>query len=691
MAEDSDREYSKELMADVIARAGAEGRFYADAFFELVTDELVELGEIETADRAHHEARTLRIDGYAGTPKADGELTLIVSDFVTDEPPLTMTRREMDALLKRGMSFLQHALDAEWRKMINESSPGAQLATLIATSWQSIESVRILLITNRPLSDRVKTSDADNFEGRPVTHLIWDLTRLRELRQNGSAREAIEIDFVTDFGQGVPALKIATKGDLYDGYLAAVNGRVLANIFRRYGARLLEQNVRVFLQARGKINQGIRNTINHDPDRFFAYNNGITATASAVRTNDVGGGCEIVGIENLQIVNGGQTTSSLHAALRSIGNTDNLDRIVVQMKLAVLRPDDIETMVPNISKYANSQNKVSSADFHANAPYHQAMKQHSEKVLAPRIGNAVQMTRWYYERARGQFADQKNKLTPAQWTAFQAQHPKSQVLTKTDAAKFDMVWRQLPYVVSQGAQKNFEVFMRNHIMVEWEQNKLQFHEQYFKHLVAKAIIFRHLEKLVSEASWYGGGYRANIVAYTIARVARKLDEVDRALDFDKVWMDQKVGPVLDRVLSNVAEMVNEVLMAPPESKKNISEWAKLEKCWDVVAKLDLDGLKTLAQVSVDGRAHREAERSAASEQRVLSGAEATIEVHNRGPDAWRELVAWASGKKILTPAEVVIIEYAASGSPLSRIQAPIAISAWEKARGAGWAVAGKRP
>jgi hypothetical protein len=684
MAEGPDREYSKELMADVVARAGAEGRFHADAFFELVTDELVELGEIETADRAHHEARALRVDGYSGSPQADGELTLIVSDFVSDDPPPTMTRRDMDALLKRVTNFLQHALDAEWRRMINESSPGAQLASLIATSWEGVESIRILLITNRPLSDRVKTSVAENFEGRPVTHLIWDLTRLRELRQSGSAREVIAIDLVGEFGSGVRALKIATKGDLYDGYLAAVNGRVLANIFRRYGARLLEQNVRVFLQARGKINQGIRNTISHDPDRFFAYNNGITATASAVRTIEVRGGCEIVGIENLQIVNGGQTTSSLHAALRSIGDADNLDRIVVQMKLAVLRPDDIETMVPNISKYANSQNKVSDADFHANAPYHQEMKRHSERVLAPREGNAVQMTRWYYERARGQYADQKNKLTPAQWAAFQAQNPKSQVLTKTDIAKFDMVWRQFPHVVSQGAQKNFEVFMRSHILEEWAKDKSQFHEEYFKRLVAKAIIFRHVEELVSNASWYDGGYRANIVAYTIARIARKLEDLERVLDFDKVWTEQGVGRALAEVLSRVAQRVNAVLMAPPESKKNISEWAKLAECWGVIAKIDIDGLGRYAQISVEKSSHRQSERSAAADQRVLAGAEATIEVHNRGAVAWRDLEAWASGKKLLTPPEMTIVGYAASGMNLSRHQAPIALDAWDKVRKAGW-------
>jgi hypothetical protein len=684
MSADADREFFRELMADVVSRAGAEGRFHADAFFELVTDDLVELGEIETADRAHHEARALRVDGYSGDPAEDGELTVIVSDFAADDPPPTLTRRDLDAQLRRGRNFVAHALDAGWRSMINEASPGKQLADLIAASWRYVNAVRIILITNRPLSERVKTIDSDNLDGRPVTHLVWDLTRIRELRQSGSVREPIAIDLIGEFGVGIPALKIATRDDLYEGYLAAVNGRMLATIFRRYGARLLEQNVRVFLQARGKVNQGIRSTIQNNPDRFFAYNNGITATAGAVRTRVVASGCEIVRVENLQIVNGGQTTSSLHAALGSLGTADNLDRISVQMKLAVLRPEDIDTMVPAISKYANSQNKVTDADFYANHPYHLTIKKHSERILAPRAEGSVQNTRWFYERARGQYADQRNKLTASQWSAFQAQHPKTQVLNKTDVAKYDMVWRQLPHIVSSGAQKNFDAFMRSHITTEWDRDSDAFHEQYFKRLVAKAIMFRHVEELVSNAKWYSGGYRANIVAYTIARVAKAVDDAGRVPDFDKIWDEQRVGPVLDALLKHVAGLVNGALLSPPEGHKNISEWAKRSECWTTVSRLRLDDEDLIALISNEPSAHRDADRDAKLGQRLLSGAEATIEVHGRGASAWKGLVVWARGRNILSPKEIQIVEVAACDRPLSEKQAPIALTAWEKARSSGW-------
>lgn len=51
---------------------------------------------------------------------------------------------------------------------------------------------------------------------------------------------------------------------------------ILGDLYEKYGDRLLEQNVRCFLQARGKVNKGMRSTILNDPEMFFAYNNGIT-------------------------------------------------------------------------------------------------------------------------------------------------------------------------------------------------------------------------------------------------------------------------------------------------------------------------------------------------------------------------------------------------------------------------------
>ena len=90
---------------------------------------------------------------------------------------------------------------------------------------------------------------------------------------------------------------------------------------------------------------------------FFSYNNGLSATADSVEAEADGTGVRILAANNLQIVNGGQTTASLHAALKH--SPENLDRVHVQIKLTVVPAESSEEIVPNISKSANSQNKVS--------------------------------------------------------------------------------------------------------------------------------------------------------------------------------------------------------------------------------------------------------------------------------------------------------------------------------------------
>ena len=100
---------------------------------------------------------------------------------------------------------------------------------------------------------------------------------------------------------------------------------------------------RTFLQARGKVNKGIRTTILAEPGMFFAYNNGITATAQEVETRTTDSGLQITRILDLQIVNGGQTTASLfHTARR---DNASLEQVFVQMKLSVVDSEDSEQVV----------------------------------------------------------------------------------------------------------------------------------------------------------------------------------------------------------------------------------------------------------------------------------------------------------------------------------------------------------
>src|SRR5207253_2558358 len=111
---------------------------------------------------------------------------------------------------------------------------------------------------------------------------VWDLSRLYRFETSGRGREDIVIEFREEYGRAVPALVASRLANELESYLLVVPGDQLSEIYDKWGARLLESNVRSFLQARGKVNQGIRDTIKKVPEMFFSYNNGISATADSV-------------------------------------------------------------------------------------------------------------------------------------------------------------------------------------------------------------------------------------------------------------------------------------------------------------------------------------------------------------------------------------------------------------------------
>ncbi len=256
----------------------------------------------------------------------------------------------------------------------------------------------------------------------------------------------------------------------------------------------------------------------------------------------------------------------------------DLSRVFVQVKLSVVDADRSETVVPRISEYANTQNRVSAADFFSNHPFHVRMEGFSRRIWAPTAGQSTRETKWFYERTRGQYADAQSKLTAAERRRFTAEYPKAQMFTKTDLAKFENVWDDAPHWVSLGAQKNFAHYAQR-IGAEWERSQDGFNEFYYKWVIARAIVFRSTERLVSAQPWYNGGYRANIVAYALAMLGEVARRRKQKIDFIAVWAAQATDSVLGGAITTAAALVNEEIMSPPTGISNISEWCKKEACW----------------------------------------------------------------------------------------------------------------
>ncbi|HUT09607.1 MAG TPA: AIPR family protein [Thermoguttaceae bacterium] len=629
-------QFAANLQQEVISRASLEDQeeFLGDAFTRIMIDYLADAGELDDGEVCFHKTRGIEVSGYHLSDDED-VLDLFVSIFNQTAPPVSVTRTDFETYLKRLTSFFKHALDG-YHSQLEEASPVCDMAARIHEARTKLDKIRFFVFTDGVTKAEVKPP-SDLHGLRPSVH-IWDIERLFRCISSGRRRETIEIDFVSEFGEAIPCLEVPSDGTDYHAYLAIIPGSILFKLYDQYGPRLLELNVRSFLQARGKVNKGIRDTIIKEPDRFLAYNNGITVTASEVKIQTLDdGGKGIAWVRDFQVVNGGQTTASIYHTARK----DNADpgAVHVQAKLSVIAPERIDEIVPLISRYANSQNKVNDADFSANDPFHVQLEELSRTVWAPAADGTQRQTRWFYERARGQYLDAKGRAqTPARKREFTAVHPNSQKFTKTDLAKFENTWDQLPHKVSYGAQKNFREFT---IRLSQRRN-LHVDQQYFERLVAKAILFRRAEKIVSAQEF--GGYRANIVTYTLAYLSHRTGQ---RIDLEQIWRKQDITPALDTAITQVCRKVHKTITNPPGGR-NVTEWCKRDQCWEKVRSLEVRFPDELKSVLVSTT--RTTRKKAILKDELTKEDIRNIKMVTEVPaDVWFELSRWAKQTDNLEP------------------------------------------
>lgn len=655
-------DYHQNLTADIRREADASGIFPVEAFFDRMAERLTEAGELDVSDRAYYQSgeggQRLRIDGYAGDPRhSEGVLGLIVCDFADSDKVETFGKSDVAPILNPLIRFLKKARTEEFRDSLNEANPAFQVSDLIITTWPHVTKVKLILVSNRHYigrDDAVKLAEIGDV---PVTWSVWDLARFERFDRSGQAREDMVIDFAKDFGAPLPALKASGSGAALESYLLIVPGEQLAAIYDKWGARLLEANVRSFLQARAKTNMGIQKTIREEPELFFPYNNGLSATADAVSCVRTAEGLAVAAITNLQIVNGAQTTGSIHAGLKSA--REQLPHVFVQMKLTVVPPDRSEDIVPRISEFANTQNKVNAADFFSNHPFHIRMEQFSRDVIFPAREGERHDTKWFYERSRGQFINARAGLSAARLKKFDLEFPKSQLFSKTDLAKFEFSATGRPHLVSRGAQKNFAEFAKD-IGEAWSKSDAGFDELWYKRLIAKAIVFRWLETEVPKQPWYEGGYRANIVTYAMAKVFHDAAREKQVLDLDTIWRRQAVPEALRRALLLAAAEAHDVITHPPAGVRNMSEWAKQQACWNGMKGRTLDyddDFETCLTLLETAKA---AKREEKAKKTMTDGINAQAEVVTLGAAFWQAVLSWGRERKRLTPKDMQILEVCAS-------------------------------
>lgn len=638
--------FYKEFLQDIYARSEAERDFSEVIFTEKICDFLVDQAVLEnyTTTSFKKKSQGIRVDAY-DISEESGFLSLIVTDF--NNAPDTLTLTSIKTITKRVEKFFEKCLDDQFYKSLEESDPGFKLAREIHLISSKLRKVRFIVISTSLLSKRISEIPEEFINGITTYVDIWDLGRIQRIEESGKAREDIIVRF-DKYPDGIPCLPAFTGENTFESYLIVMPGSLVAELYDNYGERLLEQNVRTFLQFRGNVNKGIRNTIINEPEMFFAYNNGISATAEEVDAEIKEKSVVIKSIKNLQIVNGGQTTASIFNSNKN--NKIDISKIYIQVKLTVIPTGKTEEIVPKISEYANTQNKVNPADFFSNHPFHLRIEEISRRLWAPSSARSLKDSHWYYERVSGQYANAQSNLTETQKKEFQIINPRKQMFNKTDLAKFEISWARFPHIVCLGAQKNFVKFAEN-ISKSWSLTENEVNDLYFKKLIAKAIIFRTVDQLVLKQSWYGG-LKAQIVTYTIAKASQMIEDEMLTFNLEKVWNEQAVSFNMSKLFVKIAEKINIEIQHPPSGITNFPEWCKKELCWDNVQRIPIKlPEKEIADDLISNVDQQLLDREAKDIRIIDNGIQAQKYVLEKGAIFWMKIMAWPKTKKLFSMKE----------------------------------------
>lgn len=673
--DDAVSEFRKEILSQSLAEFGHRDRHSG---FVAVAGRLLEEAE-ELVDvmpcpfrGTGSRRRSIGVDAYA-FDEADGSLRVVIATFGGDDAPETITQTSARVEFAKLIAFIEEALASNDDHLPADEHPAADFADLVQTHRQNISRLRLYLATDGHLSDRIRDWPEGIIGGIPAEFHIWDIGRFYAAVSSRSGREALTVDFASIAKGGIPCLHASLNQSRYSGYLCVIPGEALGLIYDTYGSRLLEGNVRSFLGKTGKVNKAIRETILKSPEMFFAFNNGIAATASSVEIEITPGGPRLVKATDLQIVNGGQTTASLAFARRKDGA--DLSGIFVQMKLSVVSEELSGELIPKISEYANKQNKVTDSDLFSNHEYHRKMEELSRRIKAPPGPGSQRSTSWFYERAKGQYRIETAKMSPAEKQRFEAENPKNQLLTKTDLAKIENSWRALPHEVSKGAQKNFDVFSK-YVVSEWAARPLQFNDEYLKTVVAHAIVFRELERLIPEQrDWFDGGYRANVVTYSIAKLVKMITEqaMGSVLNTQGIWRQQAVSSALLDQLKLIARVMYDVITSPEQGLENVTEWCKKELAWQRAQEKRIELLPALLSELITSAQAKGIEQDAQDVARIDRGIAAVTAVIQYKPQKWRQARDWGLSNKLLTPKDEQLLLLAATSGRVPSEKQAVAI------------------
>ncbi len=659
------KDFRISLINEIKAKSNEESIHQNDAFVKEVKDILVndfnlvpDLTECYVEqERDSVIKRKFKIDaGYFEI--SSNTLHLLIVDFDEEEEPKNITTEEYKKSSELMISYLENFVLNKQYNLLNveDSQPHVQLAIEIRQNLKDLYTIQLYYVSTNPISKTIKNLQLDDLVKDGSTYKVKleviDIQKIYNSKAADFQKEPIEIETQKYGFEGIQAIKANVESSEYEAYLAVVPGEFLSEIYKDLGARLLEANVRSFLNTTGSVNKGIAKTLANDPNKFFAYNNGISTTAKAVEFKETSQGILLTKFIDFQIINGGQTTASL--ASSAIRDKNPLKNVFVQMKLTILKKQNPD-LIRSIARFANSQNKVTTADLSSNLEYFVKIEEFSRKIYTNSSGLPYQ-TRWFFERTRGQYKQSLMKMTPSEINVFERTNPKNQKFSKTDLAKFENSYNLKPFDVAWGSEVNASRFVEE-VELMWDDDQTQFNEYYYKTLIAKAIIFKNVEKIISNQEWYieKKGYRAEMVGYVISKLVFDIQNKNKKIDLLEIWKNQNLDESLNSQIEIVSKVVFDHFYNEKRPVANIREYAKKEICWsklkDLTINYDNSFINTLMDIDHD----RDIQKNAKQIQKESNDLQEEIEVYNLGKEYWNSLLKSGLEKRALNEKDVSLL------------------------------------
>lgn len=630
------REFAQEFQDNVKTASEIGNSDYDQELAGAILEYLEDNGEVNAPEICAFQKTRTRITAYDYNDEAESLdlFYLVKADTLLGKVNNNKVQQGFNYL----MSFYREAMNDTLLSAVNIENTDeiAEVAKLVQSTKGKINLLRIYVITNgltdpSAVPSSVESEDNDFI----IEYNVWDMQRVYKQHNIRAGKEKVEIDFPTEYNTRIQCLKMSDDNPFVDAYLAIMPGITLAKIYKKYHQILLEKNVRTFLQFKGKVNKGIRKTLREQPDMFFSYNNGISSTATEIDLKKKDGILYITRLYDWQIVNGGQTTASVS---ESLSDRDvQLDKVFVPMKISVIRDvEDRDSIIKTISTTANSQTAIKNSDFSANEPYLIDLEKFSRTEWVPN-GNNVPICKWYFERTRGQYLDQLAQLSGYNEKSFKIEYPKKQKITKTDVAKYEVSWNMHPYNVCKGTEPNYSFFV-----AEINKERPVVTAKYYKHLIAKGILYETIDSIVSSKRL--GGYKSKMNAYIMASISYLSD---KNLNLTYIWENQKVQPEVINKIEELIPVVWRHLTVDSVSGSNIlnvGDWSKKPECWRRLKLIlnEYDKFKSeLMQVETneDGTYLNE------EQENCIKSAEA-IEAKY-----WFELANWAKSSGLMNPMD----------------------------------------